>query len=246
MKKIIFLTILSTIIFARSNPFEPTQQYTTQYDMARQLQQTQHSPVRQQHAVTAKQQQYHPAQQHTVATQQQQYHPAQLSIEPVQQTAQDDTEATNNQPVQLQPQPKPQPKRKIQIQSAQELAKDNKKIYNNTPLSKIEPIVKESFRLLPFIKVYIVNNILTLRVDPKYKLINKEIIPDENKVFFDFKGKKSFYTKKRRIISDDYEYIVAGTHLKQKYFRVVIKASCNILSYRIKIDKKHSRIIIKK
>jgi len=108
------------------------------------------------------------------------------------------------------------------------------------------PEVKETFSVLPFINITIVNDILTLTVDTKYKLLNQDILKPAKKLLFDFEGNVSFYTIRKPIISEDYKSFAIGTHRKENFFRVVIDLPSEITDYIEKIDSENGIITITK
>ena len=108
------------------------------------------------------------------------------------------------------------------------------------------PEIKESFKILPFVKIDVVNDILTIKVDKKYKLLNQDILKPVKKLLFDFQGKVSFYTIRKDIISEDFKSLAVGTHMEENFFRVVIDLPEDIINYTEKIDSKKGIITITK
>ncbi len=108
------------------------------------------------------------------------------------------------------------------------------------------PEVKENFKVLPFVKIFIVNDLLTIKVDKKYKLLNQDILKPQKKLLFDFQGKVSFYTIRKNIINKDFTSFVVGTHLEDNFFRVVIDLPSDVIDYIEKIDNKSGIITIQK
>ncbi|MGB3750656.1 MAG: hypothetical protein WA945_03755, partial [Arcobacteraceae bacterium] len=106
------------------------------------------------------------------------------------------------------------------------------------------PEVKETFTVLPFVNITIVNDVLTLTVDKKYKLLNQDILKPAKKLLFDFEGDVSFYTIRKPIISEDYKSFAVGTHREEKFFRVVIDLPSEITDYREEVDSKNGIITI--
>ena len=135
----------------------------------------------------------------------------------------------------------------IQIKSAPIVVKTNNNTKQQT--KKIVPkkvIVEEKFNILPFMKLSIVDDVLTIITNKKYKFKRSDKIKEENKIFFDFIGKKSFYTKSRTIVNENYDKFTVGTHLKQNYFRIVIQLSGDISLYKYSVNKKTNTITISK
>lgn len=108
------------------------------------------------------------------------------------------------------------------------------------------PEIKESFKILPFVKIYVVNDILTIKVDKKYKLLNQDILKPVKKLLFDFEGKVSFYTVRKDIISENFKSLAVGTHMEENFFRVVIDLPYDIINYTETIDSKNGIITIMK
>jgi hypothetical protein len=108
------------------------------------------------------------------------------------------------------------------------------------------PAIQENFQVLPFVKISILNDVLTLKVDPKYQLLNQDILKPVKKFLFDFQGKESFYTIRKEILSKDYKSFAVGTHKEEKFFRVVIDLTDEMISYTETIDSKNGIITIRK
>ena len=108
------------------------------------------------------------------------------------------------------------------------------------------PEIKENFKVLPFVKIFVVNDVLTIKVDKKYKLLNQDILKPVKKLLFDFKGKVSFYTVRKDIISENFKSLAVGTHMEDNFFRVVIDLPYDIINYTEKIDSKNGIITITK
>lgn len=108
------------------------------------------------------------------------------------------------------------------------------------------PEIKENFKVLPYVKIHVVNNVLTIKVDSQYKLLNQDILKPAKKLLFDFEGKVSFYTIRKNIISEDFKSLTVGTHMEENFFRVVIDLPEDIINYIEKIDSKNNIITIVK
>jgi len=106
---------------------------------------------------------------------------------------------------------------------------------------EIKPV---KYTPLSFISLATIKSNLTIKVDKKYKLLKKEILVDQNKIFFDFKADKSFYTVRNQIKTKYYDSYTIGTHTKDKYFRIVVKLSQNIENYKTKVDIKNNIILL--
>ena len=104
----------------------------------------------------------------------------------------------------------------------------------------------EKFKVLPFVQVQVLNDMLTITVDTKYKLLKKDLLIPETKIVFDFEGDISFYTIRKDIINDDFNSFTVGTHREDNFFRVVIDLPTVKTDYIETIDSKNAIITIKK
>jgi hypothetical protein len=136
--------------------------------------------------------------------------------------------------------------KKIVKEKKQKIVKSKKQIEKKDIVKATSPKIVERFKVLPYVKIYVENNILTIKVDKKYPLINEEFLKEENKIFFDFKGKPSFYTIKKDVISEDFKSFAVGTHRKKNFFRVVVELSDSLINYKEKIDPISRVITIQK
>jgi len=108
------------------------------------------------------------------------------------------------------------------------------------------PEVKETFNVLPFVNITIINDVLTIAVDKKYKLLNQDIIKPNKKLLFDFEGNVSFYTVRKEIISESFKSFAVGTHREKNFFRVVVDLPSEVIDYRETVDGKNGVITITK
>jgi len=122
---------------------------------------------------------------------------------------------------------------------------------NNTKEKKlVEPKkvnlseAQQSFNILPFIKIDIINDILTIQVDTKYKFLNQKVLRPAKKLLFDFEGNVSFYTVRKDIISKKFISLTVGTHMKENYFRIVIDLPSETTNYIENIDSKKGIITL--
>jgi len=103
---------------------------------------------------------------------------------------------------------------------------------------------QQSFNILPFIKIDITNDILTIQVDTKYKFLNQKVLRPAKKLLFDFEGNVSFYTVRKDILSKKFISLIVGTHMKENYFRIVIDLPSKTTNYIENIDSKKGIITI--
>ena len=111
-------------------------------------------------------------------------------------------------------------------------------------LAKAKPKITESYKLLPFVKVEIIDNNLIITVDKKYKLINQDILKESNKILFDFRGDLSFYTVRKNIEHKNFKSFAIGTHQEKKFFRVVIEFSKPLNNYKETVQSKNGIVTI--
>ena len=127
-----------------------------------------------------------------------------------------------------------------------QIQKDNIKAKEKIIKKAYVPEIKENFKVLPFVKIFVVNDILTIKVDKKYKLLNQDILKPNKKLLFDFEGKTSFYTIRKEIISESFKSFAVGTHMEENFFRIVIDVPYDIIHYNEKIDSQNGIITIEK
>ena len=113
-------------------------------------------------------------------------------------------------------------------------------------IEQIKKDINEIFQLLPFVKIEIINDILTITVDKKYKLLNQDILKAEKKFIFDFQGNVSFYTIRKDIKNKNFKSFAIGTHRKKNFFRIVIDLSDSMIKYKEIINNKKGMITIQK
>jgi len=107
-------------------------------------------------------------------------------------------------------------------------------------------VKKETFKILPFVNVEVINDKLIIKVDTKYKLLNQDILKAQKKLLFDFKGNVSFYTVRKSIEHKDFKSFAIGTHRKNNFFRVVVDLPENLVKYKEVISSKKGIITIQK
>lgn len=105
-----------------------------------------------------------------------------------------------------------------------------------------KPIFTEK-RILPFLKIKYSDKIFI--INTKYKIIRKFTLSEDNKIVIDYKGTKSFQTKKESLNSKEFSKIWIGTHKEENYFRVAIKLNSNIQSYKVEKEGDNIKIFKK-
>jgi hypothetical protein len=134
----------------------------------------------------------------------------------------------------------------IEPEQNEQLSTDKKEVESVKVIEKIEVIKIENFELLPFLSIKLADNNIQIDVDEKYKFKNQMILHKEGKFIFDFRGKVSFYTKRKNFEHPYFESIVIGNHPEKSYFRIVVKVKNDIKNYKEKIDSKANKFIINK
>ena len=104
--------------------------------------------------------------------------------------------------------------------------------------------VKDNFNPLSFVSLYTVQNNLMIEVNKKYIFLQNIILPEQNKILFDFKGDESFYTIRQKLKNPNYKSFAIGTHQKENFFRVVVDLENKTQNYKATIDKKNNIIVI--
>lgn len=208
--KIISLSILSIVLslslFARENPFEPTDQFLEQKELM--IKKNQEEKIKQEKAEKEK-----------VARELKEQKMAELVL----------AEKIMAEKVE---------KKTIDSQKTKTVQETKEKAYI--------PAIVENFKVLPFVKIHIKNDVLTIKVDPKYPLLNQDLLKPVKKFLFDFKGNVSFYSIRKDIVSEDYQSFAVGTHMEKNFFRVVINLTDEMIKYTETIDSKNGIITIKK
>jgi hypothetical protein len=115
----------------------------------------------------------------------------------------------------------------------------------NGTQKNVKPVEIKTYKynLLPFVKIDIKNDIMN--ISTKYKLKKFFIVKKENKLVFDYIGKKRFYTKRETLSSHkDFNKIIIGAHPDRYYFRVVIQTKGKATDAKVNIDKKTNLVTI--
>jgi len=200
--------VLSLSLFARENPFEPTDHYLEQKDMIIKANELEKIKAEQEAADKI-----------ALALKEKELEAKKLAELKEQEIQQKKTQA-------------------LKLMAMKEKEKIQEEAYI--------PEIKENFKILPYVKIYVVNNILTIKVDPQYKLLNQDILKPAKKLLFDFEGTVSIYTIRKNIISEDFKSLTVGTHMEENFFRIVIDLPEDIINYTEKIDSKNGIITIMK
>jgi len=95
------------------------------------------------------------------------------------------------------------------------------------------PDEKTMYNPLDFVNIQYDN--VSIDIDSgKYKVFKKFTIDKENKIILDFRASNlKFYTKRKSINNANFKQIVIGNHKKEKYFRVVISLENNPSMYEV-------------
>lgn len=234
--KIITLLILSITLgislFARLNPFEPTDHFTEQKEMV--IKSNELDKIKKEQETADKIAQEEKAKQLEVKKLADEMEAKKLNDELA-----DKKQIEQNKKTMMLVKEKKMLEEKIK----KEVTKQEEEVIVKKPYI---PEIKENFKILPFVKIDVVNDVLTIKVDTKYKLLNQDILKPVKKLLFDFQGKVSFYTIRKDIISEDFKSLAVGTHMENNFFRVVIDLPEDIINYTEKIDAKQGIITITK
>ena len=99
------------------------------------------------------------------------------------------------------------------------------------------------YKPLKFLTLTLDNKHLVIQISKKYKLKSSMLNENKTKFIYDFIGRVTFYTIRKALKNNNFiESFVIGTHLKERYFRVVIKIKKDIKHY--KEIKKSNKIIL--
>lgn len=111
---------------------------------------------------------------------------------------------------------------------------------------KVIAVPKDSYKILPFVHIKVSQEGLEVFIDKRYKLINQDILEDQNKFLFDFRATESFYTVRKVLQNKDFKSFAVGTHMEQNFFRVVVELTHNVSNYKEYINSNKSYIKITK
>ena len=100
------------------------------------------------------------------------------------------------------------------------------------PVKLLPTVEPQTVKILKFLSLDISQDSINVNVDKKYRFTNLIINPKERKFVFDFKGKLSFYTKRKKFKHPYFKSVVVGTHPKHNFFRVVIVVKDEIKFYK--------------
>ena len=107
-------------------------------------------------------------------------------------------------------------------------------------------VPKDSYKILPFVHIKVSEEGLEVFIDKRYKLVNQDILEDQNKFLFDFRATESFYTVRKTLDSKDFKSFAVGTHMEKNFFRVVVELTDSVSKYKEYINSNTSYINIKK
>ncbi len=116
----------------------------------------------------------------------------------------------------------------------------------NTTKVVVKPreIKTYKYNLLSFVDMHITDDIMNIQT--KYKLKQHFTLVEENKLVFDYIGKKRFYTKRETLSSHkDFKKIIIGAHPEDYYFRIVIQTQEKVSKYKVTISKNGLVTIVK-
>ena len=221
--------LLSITLFARENPFEPTDQFLEEKEVVlqEQIKAEAEKIIKEQEQIAAKIVQEQEREAQILAEKQKE--------DELAKTIENDTIA-------------PLDKKNLPKKMEKTLAFVDQKEQENIEktVEPYIPTIKENFKVLSFVKIDVTDDILTIQVDPKYQLLNQDILKPEKKFLFDFQGTVSFYTVRNKIVSEDFDSFAVGTHMEKNYFRVVINLPLDVSEYIETVYSKKGIITLKK
>lgn len=95
--------------------------------------------------------------------------------------------------------------------------------------------------ILPFVKIEYDNE--KIDIHSKYKVTKKITLPGQKKIVLDYTAKENFYTKRETLDSTSFPKIAVGNHKKDKFFRVVVELAEMPENYQVTYDDKMVSII---
>ena len=95
--------------------------------------------------------------------------------------------------------------------------------------------------ILPFVKIEYDND--KIDIFSKYKVTKKITLPGKKKIILDYMAKENFYTKRETLESTNFPKIAVGNHKKDKFFRVVVELAEIPENYEVTYDDKMVSII---
>ncbi|MEA3553953.1 MAG: AMIN domain-containing protein [Campylobacterota bacterium] len=219
--RIIFISIVSLILsldlYARENPFEPTDtfiQIQKQYIIAQEKQEIERKKIEDEQILEKQKQDL-------------------LEKRLLEEKAKEELIAQKKQEEEKLAQEKIK-KQLLQKLLEKQKQEEEKKILESTI----------NYKILSFINAKTTTDTLVITIDKKYKLKNQDILHKNKKFVFDFIGSVNMYTKRVKLEHEYFESITIGSHMKNNFFRVVILLKDVIAKYEENID--NSTITIKK
>mgnify|MGYP000202671360 CR=1 FL=1 len=104
---------------------------------------------------------------------------------------------------------------------------DNEKIAVQVPTRENIEVMKmdtedihENFDILPFVNIDYTNE--KILISSKYEVFRKFTIDKSKKIVLDYHAKTFFLTKSKNTKTAYFEKVVAGNHLNERYFRIVV------------------------
>ena len=225
------LLIFSTILFARENPFEPTNAY--EEEAARIVEMNE---IDEDHDVEFQQEQQYVNTMYEKMNKVEEEKPAKV-VEPVKpekpaltedqvkkmiKKAQKETEAKTKTIV-----------KKVIVEKPKEV---QQVVYVKPRLD-----VTNEKEILPFVSIEYDND--KIDIYSKYKVTKKITLPGKKKIVLDYMAKENFYTKRENLDSTNFPKIAVGNHAKEKFFRVVVELALLPDNYEVTYDDEKVSII---
>lgn len=223
-----FLLIFSTILFARENPFEPTNAYEEEEARIVEM-----SEIDEDHDVEFQQEQQYVNTMYEKMNKVEDEKPVKVTkpvkpalteakVKKMIKKAQKETEAKTKTIV-----------TKVIIEKPKEI---QQVVYVKPRLD-----VTNEKEILPFVKIEYDDD--KIDIYSKYKVTKKITLPGKKKIVLDYMAKENFYTKRDTLDSTNFPKIAVGNHKKEKFFRVVVELSELPENYEVTYDDKMVSII---
>jgi len=107
----------------------------------------------------------------------------------------------------------------------------NRKGFGEPKMEMIAKDIHENIDLLPFVNLDYTNDKIT--IGSKYEVFRKFTIDKSKKIVLDYHAKTFFLTKSKKTNTDYFAKVIAGNHLKDRYFRIVVVLKDKPSKYKV-------------
>jgi len=107
----------------------------------------------------------------------------------------------------------------------------NRKGFGEPKMEMIAKDIHENIDLLPFVNLDYTNDKIT--IGSKYEVFRKFTIDKSKKIVLDYHAKIFFSTKSKKTPTQYFEKVIAGNHLKERYFRIVVVLKDKPSKYKV-------------